>query len=147
MDILFLAFSAIALILSVTFYIFYRKNINPTLHTACAVAMIFSVLFVTCYFLNVGSLFKKEYSTVYHSVTEYSSTTEYQSGRPVGNSNETNGTTTEKSEYNGTVYITKSGTKYHYSYTCGGNEYYKCTIEQALDRGLSPCKKCVKEST
>lgn len=43
-----------------------------------------------------------------------------------------------------TVYITKTGTKYHYSYFCSNTDFYECTLEQALARGLEPCKKCVK---
>lgn len=42
-----------------------------------------------------------------------------------------------------TVYITKTGKRYHYSGTCNGGTYYKSTLADALKRGLTPCQKCV----
>lgn len=42
------------------------------------------------------------------------------------------------------VYITKTGDKYHYSYNCSDSDFYECTLEQALERGLEPCGRCVK---
>lgn len=43
-----------------------------------------------------------------------------------------------------TVYITATGKKYHYNSHCNGGTYYESTYEQAIARGLTPCKKCVK---
>lgn len=67
---------------------------------------------------------------------------------------ETSETTTERSktqtvkgssdDKGRTVYITKTGTKYHYSYFCSNTDFYECTLQQALDRGLEPCKRCVE---
>ena len=42
-----------------------------------------------------------------------------------------------------TVYVTKTGKRYHYNNHCNGGTYYESTLEEALDRGLTPCKKCV----
>lgn len=42
------------------------------------------------------------------------------------------------------VYFTKSGKRYHYINNCGKGTYYECTIEEAKEKGLTPCKKCVK---
>lgn len=42
-----------------------------------------------------------------------------------------------------TVYITKTGKKYHYSDQCNGGTYYPTTLDEALRKGLEPCGKCV----
>ena len=42
-----------------------------------------------------------------------------------------------------TVYITRTGKRYHYSSTCNGGTYYASTLDEARARGLTPCKKCV----
>lgn len=42
-----------------------------------------------------------------------------------------------------TIYVTATGKKYHYSGSCNGGTYYASTLEKALARGLTPCKKCV----
>ena len=42
-----------------------------------------------------------------------------------------------------TVFVTKTGKRYHYSSTCNGGTYYASTLDEALARGLTPCKKCV----
>ena len=44
---------------------------------------------------------------------------------------------------NQTVYYTRTGEKYHYNSNCGNGTYYPCTLQEALDKGLEPCKKCV----
>lgn len=48
------------------------------------------------------------------------------------------------SGYAGKVYRTPSGTKYHFSATCGGKNGYEVTLEQAKASGLTPCKKCAQ---
>lgn len=42
-----------------------------------------------------------------------------------------------------TVYVTKTGKRYHYSSTCNGGTYIASTLAEAKARGLTPCKKCV----
>ena len=42
-----------------------------------------------------------------------------------------------------TIYVTKTGKRYHYDSTCNGGTYYPSTLEEALSRGLTPCEKCV----
>ncbi|MBQ6380571.1 MAG: hypothetical protein IJJ41_03085 [Clostridia bacterium] len=42
-----------------------------------------------------------------------------------------------------TVYITKTGKRYHYDSKCGNGTYYKSTLAKALKLGLTPCQKCV----
>lgn len=50
----------------------------------------------------------------------------------------------EKNDQNSrTVYITKTGKKYHYSDQCNGGTYYPSTLGEALSKGLTPCNKCV----
>lgn len=43
-----------------------------------------------------------------------------------------------------TVYVTKTGKRYHYSSSCNGGKYYESTLTSAKQRGLTPCQKCVK---
>lgn len=42
------------------------------------------------------------------------------------------------------VYRTPSGKRYHYSATCGGENSYKVSLNDALKSGLTPCKKCAE---
>lgn len=42
-----------------------------------------------------------------------------------------------------TVYITKTGKKYHYDSHCNGGTYYASTLDKAVSMGLKPCEKCV----
>lgn len=49
---------------------------------------------------------------------------------------------TDPSEHK--IYYTKTGKSYHYDDECGRGTYYECTLEEALEKGLEPCKKCVK---
>lgn len=42
-----------------------------------------------------------------------------------------------------TVYITKTGKRYHYDSTCNGGTYIRSTLQDALRLGLTPCNKCV----
>ncbi len=56
-------------------------------------------------------------------------------------SNSTDISSTE--ENSRTVYVTKTGKKYHYANPCGRGTYYRCTLAQAQARGLEPCGKCV----
>lgn len=41
-----------------------------------------------------------------------------------------------------TVYVTKSGKRYHYNAHCGNGNYYESTLSEAKARGLTPCQKC-----
>lgn len=40
-----------------------------------------------------------------------------------------------------TVYVTRTGSKYH-THKCGNGTYYASSRSSALARGLTPCKKC-----
>lgn len=42
-----------------------------------------------------------------------------------------------------TVYITRTGKRYHYDSSCNGGTYFESTLDEALSRGLTPCDKCV----
>lgn len=42
-----------------------------------------------------------------------------------------------------TVYITPTGKRYHYDNSCNGGTYIESTLDEAISRGLTPCKKCV----
>lgn len=41
-----------------------------------------------------------------------------------------------------TVYITPTGSKYHYDNNCNGGTYIASTLDEAKSLGLEPCKKC-----
>lgn len=41
------------------------------------------------------------------------------------------------------VYITRTGSKYHYDGQCNGGTYWLVPMETALGFGLEPCDKCV----
>lgn len=45
------------------------------------------------------------------------------------------------SEY---VFRTPSGKKYHFSETCGGQNSYEVSFDEAINDGLTPCKKCAE---
>lgn len=42
-----------------------------------------------------------------------------------------------------TVYITPTGSKYHYDNNCNGGTYIPSTLEEALSLNLGPCRRCV----
>lgn len=50
---------------------------------------------------------------------------------------------TSETEQSKTVYITRTGKRYHYDNHCNGGTYFESTLEEALERNLTPCKKCV----
>lgn len=52
-------------------------------------------------------------------------------------------TTTTTADTSPTVYITPTGSKYHYDNTCNGGTYKESTLNQAERMGLEPCNKCV----
>lgn len=41
-----------------------------------------------------------------------------------------------------TVYITPTGKRYHLLSTCGGKNSYAVSLDEALAKNLTPCKKC-----
>ncbi|MBO5370160.1 MAG: hypothetical protein J6B23_05735 [Clostridia bacterium] len=43
------------------------------------------------------------------------------------------------------VYITPSGKKYHFNSGCAGKNSVETTLAEALNKNLTPCKKCVKQ--
>ena len=45
------------------------------------------------------------------------------------------------------VYITRTGSKYHYDNHCNGGTYWEVPYETAVGMGLEPCSKCVDSPT
>ena len=41
-----------------------------------------------------------------------------------------------------TVYITPTGKRYHLDAGCAGENKIECSLEEAADKGLTPCKRC-----
>lgn len=44
------------------------------------------------------------------------------------------------------VYITRTGSKYHYDGSCNGGTYWPVSLDTAKGFGLEPCEKCVLTS-
>lgn len=62
---------------------------------------------------------------------------------PSTSSNKTNSVKKETYKTN-IVYRTPNGKRYHYSASCGGKNSYKVSYDDAVNDGLTPCKKCVE---
>ena len=65
-------------------------------------------------------------------------------GKNVGWDGSTSTVTIDTPQNLRTIYMTKTGEKYHYDGSCNGGTYFETTLEQALKIGLEPCAKCVK---
>lgn len=44
------------------------------------------------------------------------------------------------------IYVTATGSRFHYDSTCNGGTYYAATLAEAMGRGLTPCQKCVADA-
>lgn len=89
---------------------------------------------------------ESETSTVYvDSVTkttpDQQTTTTINKPSQPATSNKTPAKETEQKS--NTVYVTKTGKRYHYSSSCNGGTYTASTLQAAKTRGLTPCSKCV----
>lgn len=51
--------------------------------------------------------------------------------------------TTPQSEH--AIFITRTGSKYHYDNSCNGGTYWEVPLSTALGFGLKPCDKCVHD--
>ncbi len=51
-------------------------------------------------------------------------------------------TADENSESTQAIYRTPTGKRYHYDRACSGKNSYEVTLNEALESGLTPCKKC-----
>ncbi len=142
MDFFFIIGAMLCLTCAIILLIFKKLKSSELLGNIAFVLIMVSVLLFGAYALDVDSLFSPEHSSDYHQVTTSAHTTAQNNGRPVKKDN----SETTQSAPNGfdIVYITRNGEKYHLSLSCGEYEFYECTLEQALSRGLSPCKKCAQ---
>lgn len=50
-------------------------------------------------------------------------------------------TASKKPSVGSTVYITRTGKKYH-THKCGNGTFYQVSLSEAKSKGLTPCKKC-----
>lgn len=64
-------------------------------------------------------------------------------GLEVGYDDASRMATVDKPEEEQSVYITRTGSKYHYDGNCNGGTYWEVPMETALGFGLQPCNKCV----
>ncbi|MBQ8782747.1 MAG: LPXTG cell wall anchor domain-containing protein [Clostridia bacterium] len=141
MNTVFIALAITSLIGATVLFIVRKKKKSDLAGNLCFVFVLVGLLSFGCYTLEVDKLFEKNYCAEYRQVTTSAVTKEQNNGRPVKKEQSCAKT---QSQIHDKVYITRNGEKYHFSPTCGGNEYYECTLEQALDRNLSPCKRCAQ---
>ncbi len=117
-----------------------RKTIYPITAVCC---LVFILAASVCGLIpedNQKIIAEKQQNTEYSAVSDSYTSDE--------NKNTEKTESTEKitaKDKNRIVYITKTGTKYHSTYTCGKNDYYECTLEEALEMGLEPCGKCIND--
>ena len=97
-----------------------KKNKRSTLCIASAVVIMLVLLSMSYYFVNKNAFQKAEIVTTDEAETEVE---------------------TAEVLY---VYITEKGERYHYNDTCSKGNYFQVTIDEALEKGLTPCKRCVK---
>lgn len=64
-------------------------------------------------------------------------------GLEVGWDGETNTVLLTTPEESRTIYMTRTGSKYHYDGSCNGGTYWPVTLSTARGFGLEPCDKCV----
>ena len=142
MDIFFIICAGVCFTAAVILFRIQKTKKSTIAGNIAFVMIIISFLSIGCYSLDVDTLFQKEHSSEFSQPTTSAVTTERNNGRPVKKDNQT--TEPQALADSDTVYITRNGEKYHFSYTCSNNQYYECTIDQALARGLTPCKKCAQ---
>lgn len=100
--------------------------------------LMLTTLFLFYVFKSIPPPYDAPFKTTYH---------EYVAQTTVTTSESTATTqTTQPSTYAGeTVYRTPSGKRYHVDAFCGGENAYEVTVEEAMEAGLTPCKRCVGE--
>ena len=142
MDIFFIICAGVCFTAAVILFRIQKTKKSTIAGNIAFVMIIISFLSIGCYSLDVDTLFQKEHSSEFSQPTTSAVTNERNNGRPV--KDDSHQPAQQSPESTDTVYITRNGEKYHFSYTCSNNQYYECTIDQALARGLTPCKKCAQ---
>lgn len=150
---LLLLIAAVCTALSVTLVISLKKK-SRVLTAVCVLLATAATVLAVCSLAGVGTGGSDEMITSYVTVGKYKTTEMERSTRSTKNheasSKAADTQSAEQQAASGdnanheTVYITKNGKKYHYSYTCGKGTYYECPYEEALKKGYEPCQKCVK---
>ena len=150
---LLLLIAAVCTALSVTLVISLKKK-SRVLTAVCVLLAMAATVLAVCSLAGVGTGGSDEMITSYVTVGKYKMTEMERSTRSTKNheasSKAADTQSAEQQAASGdnanheTVYITKNGKKYHYSYTCGKGTYYECPYEEALKKGYEPCQKCVK---
>ncbi len=143
-DILFLALIIFFCVCSVTALIFNAHSKSRAPVFICAVSGILVIVF-SVFLLIDRPQSNGRYVREYIPITSSEETKENQKGRKTHKSEKSSERTdlTAKSD-DDTVFITRNGTKYHFSIDCGDYEFYECTLRQAKERGLEPCQKCAQ---
>lgn len=154
MDKLFLPLIAAICVLLLVLLIVSLKRKNKVLTAVCVLLAMAATVLAVCSLAGVGTGGSDKMITSYVTVGKYKTTEMERSTRSTKNheasSKAADTQSAEQQTASGdnanheTVYITKNGKKYHYSYTCGKGTYYECPYEEALKKGYEPCQKCVK---
>lgn len=149
---LLLIFAVCALLL--VFLIMSFKKKSKILTAMCTLLAITATALSVCSLADVGTGGNDDMITSYVTVGKYTATEIKKSTRSTKSSKTSSETTVTNSQIQQTVkndianretvYITKNGKKYHYSYTCGKGTFYECPYKEALEKGYEPCKRCVK---
>lgn len=150
---LLLLIAAVCTALSVTLVISLKKK-SRVLTAVCALLATAATVLAVCSLAGVGTGGSDKMITSYVTVGKYKTTEMERSTRSTKNHEASSKaadtqsaeqqTASSDNANHETVYITKNGKKYHYSYTCGKGTYYECPYEEALKKGYEPCQKCVK---
>ncbi len=150
---LLLPIAALCAVLAVLLIISLKKK-SRALTAVCALLATAATVLAVCSLAGVGTGGGNTVITSYVTVGKYKTTEMKRSTRSTKNhdasSKAADTQSAEQQTASGdnanheTVYITKNGKKYHYSYTCGKGTYYECPYKEALEKGYEPCQKCVK---
>ncbi len=143
-EILFLIFIVLFCVCTVAALVFNTHSKSRIPLVVCAVSTVMVIAFSILLFLSSADV---KDTDVKDSIPLTSSSEESgraSKGRKTRSSKEKTSTKNQEKSDDDTVYITRNGTKYHFSLDCGDYEFYECTLRQAKERGLEPCSKCAK---
>ena len=143
-DVLFLALIIFFCVCSVTALIFNAHSKSRVPVMICAVSAVFVVVFSVFMLIDRPQENGKRVRD-YIPITSHEETKDSQKGRKTHTTeqNSEKSALPSKSD-DDTVYITRKGTKYHFSLDCGDYEFYECTLRQAKERGMEPCSRCAQ---
>lgn len=93
--------------------------------------------------LDAGVLFSASDGGLINAKASVDDMYEYYAGKESGSKVDVPEDVGETVSEDKTVYITRTGSKYHYDSSCNGGTYYAVKLSEATAKGLTPCAKCV----